>query len=182
MVILTVIAPTFAFLPRVFEAKQTLMMKYFGLMCLTGLLAIAGCKDDDNMPNPLTDDDYLIFGTFYGECLGNCTHLFKLEDGRLYADEVNIGIPEEIEFEEYPMSEEDYELAEELWDVPDDITQSDQTIWGCPDCADQGGVYLEIFSTEGRSKYRIDTRNDDLTEDIIAYKDRVLQIVAELEE
>ena len=140
-------------------------------------LALVSCSKD--MSNPVNPGDYLIFGTFYGECLGNCSHFFMIRDGLLFMDDVEIGIPEEIPFTNDPMSSADYDLAVELQEeFPSDLTDSDKRIYGCPDCHDQGGVYLELNNSEGRFKWRIDTDDDEQSEAISTYKKRVMEVVS----
>ncbi len=154
------------------------MQKLLIALCLC--LPFMACTDDEKIVQ-FGEDDQLIFGTFYGECAGNCTVLYKIQSGSLFEDDVDFGIPEVILFNDLPLSEADYLIAEELANTfPSDLTDSDKEVYGCPDCADQGGVYLELKQGDNTRKWRIDTRNDEQSAQILAYKARLFMVMDSL--
>ena len=52
---------------------------------LISTCVLVGCNNSDDIA--LTDDDYLIFGHYYGECGGEgCIETFKLTSNTLYED------------------------------------------------------------------------------------------------
>lgn len=144
------------------------MQKLIIAICLC--LSLAACMDDE-LAFQFGEGDHLVFGTFYGECAGNCTVLYRIQSGLLFEDDVEIGIPDVILFNDQPLSEAKYLIAEELVTTfPSDLTGSDKEVYGCPDCADQGGVYLELKQGDNTRKWRIDTRDEEQSTQIIAYK------------
>ena len=54
------------------------------MVCLT-LFILTSCEKDANLE--LSTSDYLIFGHFYGKCVGEqCIEIFKLENEKLFED------------------------------------------------------------------------------------------------
>ncbi|MBK9487878.1 MAG: hypothetical protein IPO07_03120 [Haliscomenobacter sp.] len=54
-------------------------------------------------------------------------------------------------------------------------------VFGCPDCADQGGFYLEIKQGKSTRSWRIDTNDDQIPAYLSAYTAKVGKVVDELE-
>ena len=149
------------------------------ILCLC--LPFTACKDNEEFCQ-FEDGDYLIFGTFYGECAGNCTVLYNIQNDFLYEDDVEIGIPDEIPFMSTPLSEEKYLIGVELSTTfPSDLIDSQKDVYGCPDCADQGGVYLELGKGGLFRKWRIDSADDEQSAQIVDYKRRLYMIMDSLQ-
>ncbi len=92
------------------------------------------------------DGDYLIFGHFYGECLGErCVETFKLEEDYLLEDtRASLGRPYNFETGYRVLPQTDFERAQALLDAfSRQLLDEPDTTFGCPDCADQGGLYIE---------------------------------------
>ena len=100
--------------------------------------------------------DYFVFGSYYGMCAGNCVNVFVIKDGMLY----------KAKNQTYPNRQHDYylsdliELDQTKYDlvkelpqkVPAELLDESQTVIGCPDCADGGGLYIEV-RVQGEKKY-----------------------------
>ena len=122
--------------------KHWIFQLMVGFFFFTGILS---CSEED----PSSDQfDYLIFGTFYGECIGEeCIEIFRIEDGKLFEDlddrYPDGGSQESGNYME--LSEEKYQEVKNLYDTIPELlwALTDGTI-GCPDCTDGGGVYVEI--------------------------------------
>jgi hypothetical protein len=129
-------------------------MKKLILSTLITSLVMVSCRYDDLSVDP--KQDYLVFGTFYGMCAGNCVNFYLLNKGELY----------EVNNHNYPnqqhrfdlssltkLSDDKYKIVESLLtDFPAQLKNESKTVFGCPDCADGGGTYLEI-SLDGEIKY-----------------------------
>ena len=63
---------------------------------------------------------------------------------------------------------------------PSDLLNSEKEIYGCPDCADQGGVYLETGKGNETRKWRIDAADLEQSAQILAYKERLYAIMDSL--
>lgn len=163
-------------------------LSLLSILCL--LLAAFSCsqQNDDDLAAPalakLGDVDHFVFGTYYGHCLGNCTHTFNLKAGGLFADKVDRGYPEPgMAFEDKSLSKEDIELATKLLkDFPEELYKEEGEILGCPDCADQGGFYLEIQIGKSAPRvWRIDTDDSRIPAYLSAYTAKVRKVVDELQ-
>lgn len=112
----------------------------------------------------MAGEKYLLFGHFYGECLGEqCIETYKLTDSNLYEDlEDNYG-GGSYDFVE--MSNAEFELVQDLMTfLPQELlSQPDQT-FGCPDCLDQGGVLISHFQNGTEKTWRIDNSVDQVPE------------------
>ncbi len=119
-------------------------------------LIIASCNKDDN--TSLSESDYLIFGQFNGLCAGEeCIEIFKLESNKLLED-INDNYPDRTNFytgNYIDLGNAKYDLVNDLTDYfPTNLINEIDTVFGCPDCADQGGLYIE-YNFNGLRKFWI---------------------------
>ncbi|MEO1627795.1 MAG: hypothetical protein AAFV25_21785 [Bacteroidota bacterium] len=144
----------------------------------TGLLLLGCNKSEENNIGPLSEGDHLIFGTFYGECIGNCTTVFKLTSTQLFADDLDQGLPEDLPFQSDPLEDAKYQSAKMLLDdFPGDLLGSDKRVYGCPDCGDQGGFYFQLKRGEQVDIWRVDTWDEEQSGEIVAYKKAVREVM-----
>ena len=152
------------------------MRKYLSLFAIMALL-ISCDKDNSNSCTP----DYFIFGTTYGFCGGNCTHLFKIKDGRVFPDDMEYFYGN-LKFKNTSLSSSKYLLAKPLSDnFPDYLQTHTDTVLGCPDCYDQGMVYIEIKQNLKVSWWKIDTEINSLPLEIRVYIEQMKTVVMDLE-
>lgn len=115
---------------------------------LAGILYSSCCRED--VEQNISTESYLIFGHFYGECLGEqCVEIFKLENEKLFEDlDALYPNSQSIYSGEFTELEDNmYQLAKDLVDyIPEELLESTENVFGCPDCADQGGLYIEYKS------------------------------------
>lgn len=135
------------------------------LLALSGL-AFAAC--DKEPPTP-ENEEYVVFGHFYGFCVGEeCIELYKLTNAKLY---------EWVE-DDYPMAESfplpgefdplDPALVAEVNFIKDLVPASlfndPNTYFGNPDAYDQGGYVLE-WNYDGKTgHWFFDTTTEDIPE------------------
>jgi hypothetical protein len=128
------------------------------LLTIVALLTFSfiGCDDEKNQPQPV-DSHYFIFGHFYGKCAGEgCVETYKLEDGRLYEDDLDhypdFTTPIEAHWNE--LSNERYEAVKDIEnDFPAALYGETEHVLGQPDAGDWGGIYVEVkYSGEMASK------------------------------
>ena len=135
-------------------------------------------KFDGDLDDP---GDYLIFGGYAFECGGNCTNLYQLKNGKLFQDNVDWGLPDNIPFKNTPLDDSKYEIAKVLIDeFPADLLASDKRTYGCPDCGDQGGVYLELKDGRKKNTWLIDNWDDEQNQAIINYKLKIREVLQAL--
>ncbi|MBK8505091.1 MAG: hypothetical protein IPL46_24535 [Saprospiraceae bacterium] len=147
-------------------------MKFIMNFLILTLLLFTSCDKEETARY-----DYLIFGSFHGFCHGeNCIRIYKLEAGRLFEDNKD----------EYPSREEfyqgDFHLMDQgevdlvqslLKDFPDKLLNEEKSQFGCADCADQGGLYLEIKMGSVRKFWIIDQFKSDVPAYLHAYMDEI---------
>lgn len=127
-------------------------MKYL-IIGLSALL-ISFCSKEDK--SSMQDIDYLVFGHFYGHCLGeDCVKMFKLTKDQLFEDTTDSYLATDFDF--IPLGKDKFELVKDLVQaLPDQLLKEDKDTFGCPDCADQGGLYIEISNNGTTKSWRID--------------------------
>ena len=101
-------------------------------------------------------EEYLIFGHFYGFCVGDhCIQIYKLNNEGLYEDQ-NKTYPRYDQFYDAAFVKLDSKYFEQVNDLkiyfPAQLLNETDTIIGCPDCADGGGLYIE-YKTETMHRY-----------------------------
>lgn len=145
-------------------------MKKLTLFYLFSILLL-GCSSDNDIQ--LNDGDYLIFGHFYGFCIGeNCVEIFKLTRENLYEDSNDNYANEPFNFKK--LSNNKFELTKDLIGFfPSELLSEKETILGCPDCADGGGIYIE-YSKDGEVKsWRIDQIKENVPSYLHNFMDKV---------
>lgn len=125
------------------------------LSLLFAVLLISSCKKEKN-----SACDYIVFGTYYGECGGEqCIELYKLTATELFEDSKDnypaSGIYNGIF--SIKRSPTDFALASNLEStIPPSLLNNTASVIGCPDCADGGGVYLEYHKNGIHKVWHID--------------------------
>jgi hypothetical protein len=125
------------------------------LSLLFAVLLMSSCKKEKN-----NSSDYIVFGTYYGECGGEqCIEIYKLTSNALFEDSKD----------NYPASgiyngtfstkrsATDFALVSNLEStIPASLLNDTSAVIGCPDCADGGGVYLEYHKNGIQKVWHID--------------------------
>lgn len=122
---------------------------------LSLILLSTSCKKDISF----SENDYLVFGFFYGFCNGDdCVRLFVLEENKLYEDPNDFN-GTKLGF--IPLSNEKFLQVKDLVDyIPNQLFQKENETFGCPDCADQGGIYVKYLIDGKKGEYRIDSNKN----------------------
>jgi len=134
------------------------------------LLMLFSCKKSDD---ELKHDDYLIFGHFYGFCVGEeCVEMYKITESKLYEDSKDLYSLDAFDFVELPA--EKFDLVSDLTaELPQNLIESPDSTFGCPDCADQGGIYIEYRKNDVVQKWKIDNDNTPLPGYLQEFKAKV---------
>jgi hypothetical protein len=144
------------------------------------VFAFASCNNATNTTNNARSDSTVvdttrsmqtheyaavIFGKYCGHCLGNCTDMFRMNitdiTTVLAADTTDNYLRKgKFQFDWY-LTENYNKLANALVEnIPAQLHAVSDTLkrYGCPDCADQCGYYLETIDASHRSrKFQFDT-------------------------
>ena len=126
-------------------------------------LLFTSCSESDNGVQ-VNKMDYLIFGHFHGECIGEgCIEKFKLTSDKLFEDTLDEYNAENFEFIE--LSSEKFEQVKDIIDYfPEELKKHKDTTFGCPDCRDQGGVFIQYSENGILKSWRIDKDKDVIPE------------------
>jgi hypothetical protein len=130
----------------------------------------------------LPQTEWLIFGRYHGKCVGDCAHFYKLTPNALFKDDIErFQIAENVSFVTTPMPESKFQKARVLLtEFPYALLGEDADTFGCPDCADQGGYYLELRREGKTYRWRIDTREEELPSYLVAYTRRMNMVLEQL--
>lgn len=139
------------------------------------LLVFSSCKKEDEPNNGVPD--YLIFGHFYGECVGEgCIEIFCLEPTRLLED-ANDNYPNSANYyaaDFYELSTTQFNEVNDLMDFfPDTLLSISDVVIGQPDYADGGGLYIEYNVGSTRDFWLIDQDKNNIPTALHAFVDKV---------
>jgi len=152
---------------------------------LSASISLQACTNKQT--KSLIEFEYIIFGSYAGECLGDCATLFKIENEKLYIDIVEFPFghnsggfyPKEITFEQKALPQEHYDIAQRvLTNFPEELSKIESQEFGCPDCDDRGAIYLEINLQGTRKIWTIDT-SEQLIEPsfMISYRKELIEVL-----
>jgi hypothetical protein len=156
-------------------------MKKLLLFSVLTCFLIACTNNDDNDETP----DNIVFGQFYGFCVGQCFKPYQLTNIRLTVDD-----DEEHYMQGYTYKPTDVldatafrEAKHLLEDIPDELLNAENgKVYGCPDCADQGGVYLELNFNRNTKIILIDNfDSEDQSDAILTYKNKIKNVLEALQ-
>ena len=105
----------------------------------------------------------VTFGTFAGRCAGNCFVRWRLDNTQLTSDTAQ----QYFTYNAYNyvprivLAQTKYDSVKFLLqEVPFELLEVAEKTYGCPDCRDQGGCFIEVTKNDG-TKYRSYIDTDD---------------------
>ncbi|KXX71129.1 hypothetical protein [Flammeovirga sp. SJP92] len=156
-------------------------MKNLLLILTFGFLLFSCDKSDDIIE--INEQDYLVFGHFYGMCAGDgagCVQTYMLTDQKLYEDVKNDYTGQDLQFIE--MSNDSFAQVKNLGDYfPTELLNESDGAFGCPDCADGGGLYIKLSQNGNVRSWRIDQMKDNVPEYLHTFMDKVNEKIALIE-
>jgi hypothetical protein len=149
-------------------------MKNFAFISIV-IISLLACSCEKD--NQLSGNDYFIFGTAHGECIGNCAIFYKITEDKLYIDDMDylaefVFLPEPLSYEKYLLT---IGLVE---DMPEYLSENPDETFGCPDCADQGGIHIEYRKNGVTHFWHIDT---DVSQQPIEIREYVVELLSVME-
>ena len=129
------------------------------------------CKDDDKFV--INEQNYLIFGHFYGMCMGdNCIVYYKLTNNALYKDITKDRSGQNLEF--VKLGNDLFEQVKDLADsFPNKLLNHNETFLGCPDCADGGGLFIQYSENGNAKSWKIDQIKENVPSYLHHFIDKV---------
>lgn len=139
--------------------------------CLCFILSCTDNNDENRFL--LNEKDYLIFGHFYGMCVGEeCVETFKLTDSELFEDTEDDYSGSNLNF--IKLDNEKFEQVKNLMDYfPKELLSENETILGCPDCADGGGLFIQYYYNGSLKSWRIDQAKSQVPKYLHGFIDEV---------
>ncbi|MFI5204429.1 MAG: hypothetical protein ACHQF2_08020 [Flavobacteriales bacterium] len=176
---------------------------FIGLAVMT----VFSCSNSDKQPSasdlktdvdpkvkvkPSTPIRTLVYGSYCGRCKGRCAVMYKVfltgNTWTLHADTTNAFFrsPESLKFEVHIPDTAMVRAAGGLQAfIPKRLLESDKTEqrFGCPDCSDQCGYYVEIEFDDAahhKKKLYLDTHTNGLKNDVVALIQALDALVAKM--
>ena len=151
------------------------------LLAILVLCTIYSCNKNSTEPAIPESPDYLVFGQFAGGMSAEASQLFRVDLSTFEQDIVTDFFPRlDYDFEaEITMSQADWNNARQLIDLlPQSLIETESNTYGCPDCADQGGYFLEFGNNDQSKKVLLDINDTpDQTQDIVAFKNAMATLL-----
>ena len=142
------------------------------LLILSVMGALISCNNDDESI-VLNERNFLIFGHFYGECYGEaCVETFKLTDKNLLEDTIDDYSGADLNFEE--LDNQKFDQVKNLVDfLPNQMLNDNTNVFGCPDCADGGGLFIKYYKNGEVKSWRIDQIKSNVPDYLHKFIDKV---------
>jgi hypothetical protein len=151
-------------------------------ICLTVFL-LASCEKDDSIK--LSDSDYIVFGHFYGECMGEqCVEIFRLEKDKLFEDTKD-QYPNRNDFyvgNFVQLSQQKFNDTKDLTNYfPTDLLNETDTVIGQPDAGDWGGLYVEYYFNGVRKFWLLDQMKSNIPTKYHNFIDKINEKITQLQ-
>ncbi len=160
--------------------KKAFMISRIAIIPIS-LFLILSCTKQDGQAE-LANAEYIVFGHFYGFCMGEeCIEIFKLTEDALYEDTSDNypGWDRFYDGEYVKLEQDKYELVKSLGEyIPEELLQSQDTVFGSPDAADGGGIYFAIKSSEQSRFWLIDQMDNNIPEYLRSFKTRINESIS----
>ncbi len=135
------------------------------------ILFVSSCNKEDEIESNQTD--FLIFGHFHGECIGEgCVETFKLDHEKLFEDSNDNYSGTNFNFIE--IGNDKFEQVKDLVDYfPSKLLSENENVFGCPDCADQGGLFIQYSENGNIRSWKIDKSKSSVPNYLHEFIDKV---------
>ena len=146
----------------------------FKLSFIAEVLVLGSCTNikRDNI-------EYIIYGTYAGECMGHCATMYKLEKSKLFIDTTDSYFDnngKSITFRGDTLNKEEFLKAQVVKQkLPELLLQSASKEFGNPDSHDQGGIFIELKSGLNTKRFHIDTELDKIPIELKDYAKLIMQ-------
>ncbi len=124
--------------------------------------------------------DYLIFGHFYGECEGeSCIETYMLTDTKLFEDKRDNYFLDNAQLDFVQLDQDKYESVKDLPEyLPTALLVEGEEVFGCPDCGDWGGLFVQYSKDNVVKSWRIDQMKDNVPQSLHQFIDKINEKIA----
>jgi hypothetical protein len=153
------------------------MKKFLSVIFIISLFI--SCAKQSSSP---AAENSFVFGIYYGICYDDCADLYKIKDNSLYHDMNTTSLYlSPLIFSTTAMPNNKYLIAKPVQDsFPAYIENSTDTSFGCPDCHDQGMIYIEKTTNSIKKSWTIDTDEPAIPVEIRNYVQQVKAVITQL--
>ena len=139
---------------------------------LMAIVILTSCNKDEDCIT-INEQNFLVFGHFYGMCGGEeCVETYKLTDLKLYEDILDDYSGQNLDFVE--LDNETFEQINDLVDFfPNQLLNETDTVFGCPDCSDGGGLFIQYSDNGNLKSWRIDQFQENVPSYLHSFIDKV---------
>ena len=148
-------------------------------------IALFSCGASNDQDLDLEQNGKLVLGLTYGECGGDCAHLFKLEENSLFKDDesgywwTGLGEPA-FQTEALDNTAALMNMQSILADFPNFLLVTTEERFGCPDCADGGAIHV-MKEVDGKEMWwTLDTQIKENPEEIQEWTNKVQEFLTDL--
>ena len=143
-----------------------------GFTLLMAIVILTSCNKDEDCTT-INEQNFLVFGHFYGMCGGEeCVETYKLTDLKLYEDILDDYSGQNLDFVE--LDNETFEQINDLVDFfPNQLLNETDTVFGCPDCSDGGGLFIQYSDNGNLKSWRIDQFQENVPSYLHSFIDKV---------
>ena len=136
------------------------------------IVILTSCNKDEDCIT-INEQNFLVFGHFYGMCGGEeCVETYKLTDLKLYEDILDDYSGQNLDFVE--LDNETFEQINDLVDFfPNQLLNETDTVFGCPDCSDGGGLFIQYSDNGNLKSWRIDQFQENVPSYLHSFIDKV---------
>ncbi len=152
------------------------------------VLLLASCKKHDCVPPPNNTSNYIVFGHFYGECVGeSCIETFKLDSVQVWEDTLDkyLNAQNGSDFKDLsfvPLPAQKFELVKDLPNFfPNQLLSDPVRVFGQPDAADGGGLYVEYHRNGINKLWLFDQSKSNVPVQYHAFMDKINQKIGLLQ-
>lgn len=157
-------------------------MNRFFLIYIFILLVYTSCsKPSTSIPQG--KEEYFAIGRAVGRCAGDCATFYSLKDGTAYADNMTYfhRTENELTFQAKALSADKSKKIKALsGKIPQYLKDHTNQTFGCPDCRDQGLIYIETKINGVKKHWMLDTDTRELPAEIRSYAEQVSNTLNQL--
>ena len=154
------------------------MKKLTLLLCAIAL--VSACSNDDTPPAPISPE-YAVFGLFSGGMSTEDFNMYRVTRTRFEREVLSPPFDQSgYAFEsDEALSAAELSNAQQVLDlIPEVLIAGETTTYGCPDCHDQGGYYLEFGEGNRTKRVLIDlTDTADQPVEVVQFKNALATLV-----
>jgi hypothetical protein len=123
--------------------------------------------------------EYIVYGTYAGECIAHCATMYKFEGSKLLVDTTDSYFPDQgkgLKFGFQSLDPEHLHSAELIKArIPTMLFESNGEVYGNPDGHDQGGIYIEFEIKGDTSRFYIDTNLEKIPPELRDYASLIME-------